>query len=71
MICVVDAAEVRSPAGEDGMEPSGDGGDCRERIVIFQCGARVRMPMTTERPREGEAPPAIATLGIVCRDCLR
>jgi len=39
----------------------------RERIVIFQCGARVRMPVTMDRPRKGEAPPAIATVGMVYR----
>ena len=37
----------------------------RERIMGCQLGLSVRMPWTMERPREGEVPPAIATVGIV------
>lgn len=40
------------------------GEEGRERIVIFQWGVRVRMLVMRQRPRE-EAPPAIATVGIV------
>jgi hypothetical protein len=37
----------------------------RERITGVQCGVWVRIAWVRERLREGEAPPAIATTGMV------
>jgi hypothetical protein len=37
----------------------------RERITGVQCRGCVRMAWVSERAREGEVPPAIATTGMV------